>query len=165
MPNSIGGMSYTRHKYIHSIPQPKIKVFNIGDKKGDYSHVTFFKASSPIKINSDSLEAARVTANKVLEKSGKPYLLKIVLYPHEITREHKFMGFAGADRLSQGMSRSFGRPTSRSVRISTDQDLIAVWTKKEDVDLAKTALKRAGKKLPVAHTIVVEELKTAQAEV
>ncbi len=165
MPNSIGGMSYTRHKYIHSIPQPKIKVFNIGDKKGEYSHITSFKASSPIEINSDSLEAARVTANKVLEKSGKPYFLRVILYPHEIKREHKFMGFAGADRLSQGMSRSFGRPTNRALRISAEQNLISVCTKKEDVDLAKTALKRAGKKIPVAHTIVVEELKAEQDEV
>ena len=158
MPKNSGGMSFTRQKYIHSIPQSKIRVFNMGDKKGEYSHVTLFKSAQTAKISSETLEAVRVTANKVLENSGKPYLLRILIYPHEITREHKFMGFAGADRLSQGMSKSFGKSTGRAARISAGQDLIAIYTKSDAVDIARTALKRASKKMPISYTVVVEEI-------
>jgi large subunit ribosomal protein L10e len=140
------------------MPQSKIRIFTIGDKSGEYSHRVLLKVTHATEIGSDSLEAARVTANKTLEAAGKPYLFKILVYPHEIVREHKFMGFAGADRLSQGMSRSFGRPTSKTAKTVSDQTIMSVDVKDDETDLAKTALKKAAKKLPISYSIVIEEM-------
>lgn len=164
MPKHQGSMSYTRQKYIHGIPQSKIRVFTLGDKKTDYSHVVLLKPIGPTEIGSGALEAARVTANKVLENAGKPYLLKMLIYPHEIVREHRFMGFAGADRLSQGMSRSFGRTKSRTAKVDAGQVVLAVYVKSDAIDLASTALKRASKKLPLTYGVSVEGVKAEEAE-
>lgn len=153
-----GGMSYTRQKYIHSIPQSKIRLFTLGDKKGEYTHVVRLKTMHPVEIGSEALEAARVTANKILANSGKPYLFKILVFPHEIVREHKFMAFAGADRLSQGMGRAFGRSKRRTARVNKNQSVLAVYTKSDAIDVAKTALKRASKKLPIPYNLVIEEI-------
>jgi len=164
MPKHHGGMAYTRQKYIRSIPQPKIRRFTLGDGRGEYSHIVLLKATHPAEVSSGALEAVRVTANKVLETAGKPYLLRVLVYPHEVVREHKFMGFAGADRLSQGMSKSFGRPTGRTAKVVADQVVVAVYTKSDGIDIAKTALKRASKKLPISHDIAVEEIGDVEAK-
>ncbi len=158
MPKHYGGMAYTRQKYVHSMPQPMIKKFTLGDTKAEYSFIALLKATSPGEIGSGSLEAARVTANKVLEKNGGSFLLKVLVYPHEVVREHKFMGFAGADRLSRGMTKSFGRPATRAAKVISGQTIIAIYAKSDSVDVAKAALKRASKKFPLPYEIMVEEM-------
>lgn len=152
------GMSYTRQKYIRRIPPSKIRIFTLGDKKGKYSHLTLLKSLHPAEITSAALESARVTANKILEKTGKPYLFRILVYPHEIVREHKFMAFAGADRLSQGMKKAFGRPRKRIAKVAANQAVLAIYSESDLIDLAKTALRRASKKLPIPYNVIVKEI-------
>jgi large subunit ribosomal protein L10e len=115
-------------------------------------------ASSNVEISSKALEAARVTANRVLTKmlGERSFLLKVVPYPHEVVRQHKFMGFAGADRLSQGMKLAFGRPTGRAARVNAGQEVLTVSVDEQNVKAAKKALKRASKKLPIKYNIDVE---------
>jgi large subunit ribosomal protein L10e len=115
-------------------------------------------ASRDVAISSKALEAARVTANRVLTRrlGERTFLLKVVPYPHEIVREHKFMAFAGADRLSQGMRQSFGRPTGRAARVNKGQVVVTVCVDEEGVKMAKHALTRASKKLPITYNINVE---------
>ncbi|MFH0896969.1 MAG: 50S ribosomal protein L16 [Candidatus Bathyarchaeota archaeon] len=164
MPKHYGGMAYTRKKYIRSMPQSMIKRFTLGDTKAEFSDATFLKAAYPSQVGSGALEAARVTANKVLEASGKPFLLKILPFPHEVVREHKFMGFAGADRLSRGMTKSFGRPASRRAKLTAGQVILAISVNSDMVATAKAALKRASKKLPIPCNIVVEEEKLVEIQ-
>ena len=162
MPRSLDGMAYTRREYVHSNPPNKVTRFTIGES-GDYDVTVALVSNGAVEVTASALEAARVTANKVLTVAtgGHGYFLRIVPYPHEIVREHKFMGFAGADRLSQGMKNAFGRPTGRSARISRNQQVIAIDVNKDKVDVAKEALKRASKKIPVSGKIVVEAFKRA----
>jgi large subunit ribosomal protein L10e len=166
MPKSPDGMAYTRREYVHSVPPNKVTRFTIGESSPDYEYTVALVTSNDIEITGSALEAARVTANKVLTiaTGGKSYFLRICSYPHEIVREHKFMGFAGADRLSQGMKNAFGRPTGRSARLSANQKVIAVDVNKDKIDLAKEALKRASKKLPLSYRVVVEEIKQTKKE-
>lgn len=161
MPKSPEGMAYTRREYAHSIPPNKVTRFTIGEASTEYECTVALVASNDVEITSSALEAARITANKVLTVAtgGKSYFLRICPYPHEIVREHKLMGFAGADRLSQGMKNAFGKPTGRSARIHANQQIIAVDVNKDKIDLAKEALKRASKKLPISYKVVVEEIK------
>jgi large subunit ribosomal protein L10e len=121
--------------------------------------MVLLKAKHAAKISSAALEATRVTTNKILENSGKSYMLTIRIYPHEIVREHKFMGFAGADRLSQGMKKAFGRPRKRVAKVSAEQTILTVHTNGEGIDVAKIALKRASKKLPIPYYVTVETIK------
>ena len=157
MPKSRNGMAYTRVKYIHRRPQLKIRRFSMGDPSKDYKYVVSLVSLFPGKIGGSAIESARITANKVLDSSGVLYFFKVAIYPHEIVRTHKQMGFAGADRLSQGMSRSFGKATSRAARVSANKPILIFFTNKEGVDLAKTALKKASKKLPISCKITVKE--------
>jgi large subunit ribosomal protein L10e len=128
----------------------------MGNTKEEYNHIVSLVSSCATKIGGSALESARITANKVLELvRGGSYLLKIAVYPHEIVRAHKLMGFAGADRLSQGMSRSFGKAVKRAARIGANQAILIVYINDDGVDQAKIALRRASKKLPIPCKIIV----------
>jgi large subunit ribosomal protein L10e len=115
-------------------------------------------------ITGKSLEAARVTANKVLGiEAGQQVLLKVVTYPHEIVRAHRMMGFAGADRLSQGMRNSFGKSIERAAMVKANKPMLAVYTMESGLETAKQALERASKKLPISCRVEVEHLTKEEA--
>jgi large subunit ribosomal protein L10e len=88
----------------------------------------------------------------------RAFLLKVIPYPHEVVRSHKMMGFAGADRVSQGMKLSFGKATARAARISKDQAILSVFVEFDDVKVAKKALERASKKLPIKYNFTIEDV-------
>jgi len=164
MPKRSGSMSYTRQEYVHSKPPIRVTRFTIGETNLDYEYKITLVASYSKEVSGKALEAARVTANKVIgADTGQQFLLKVLAYPHEIVRAHRFMGFAGADRLSQGMSRSFGRPTERAAVVKADQPILAIYAMEPGVETAKKALMRASKKLPLPSRVEVEALKKAPA--
>ena len=154
------GMAYTRLEYIHRVPQSRINRFTLGEDSAAHNHQVSLIASTNAMISSNALESVRITTNKNLTRLlGQGfYKLQILPYPHEIIREHKFMGFAGADRLSQGMGRAFGRPTKRAAKVRTGQKVITVFVNEEGVDAAKIALKRSSKKLPIKYKIYIERI-------
>jgi large subunit ribosomal protein L10e len=129
----------------------------MGDKSTSYEYTVALISSYRVDIASNALESARITANKALSNTGKPYLFRICAYPHQIIREHRFMAFAGADRLSQGMRRAFGKPTGRAARVTANQKILTVDVNKDNIDVAKKALKRASKKLSIPYKIIIEE--------
>jgi large subunit ribosomal protein L10e len=165
MPKRPGSTSYSRQEYIRSKPQSRVTRFILGATDVEYEYVAMLVADSPAEISSSALESARVTAGKVIAKaSGQPFLLRVIVYPHEIVRSHKFMGFAGADRLSQGMSRSFGRPTDRAAKVNAGQAILSIHTIEGGLETAKEALRRASKKLPASCRVVVNSIKTTKAQ-
>ena len=66
---------------------------------------------------------------------------------------------AGADRLSDGMRWAFGKAYSLAARVIQGQVIMEMNVKKEHVDAAKLALKKACVKLPGTPSINVIELK------
>jgi large subunit ribosomal protein L10e len=150
--------SYTRKEYIRSIPQQAIRRFTSGDATGDFDLAVSLVTSTNVELSSKALEAARVTANRQLIKAlGEgAFRLEVVPYPHEVVREHKFMGFAGADRLSQGMKLAFGRPRCRAARVPTGQAVLMVSVDEPALTVVKQALKQASKKLPIKYNITIE---------
>jgi large subunit ribosomal protein L10e len=160
------GMAYTRQEYIHRIPHPRIVRFTMGDNDNDYDASVTLIASHDVDIRSRALEAARVTANRNLMRllGDRAYFLQITPYPHEVIREHKFMGFAGADRLSQGMKLAFGRPTGRAARVRKGQAVLQVFVNQIDVPAVKTALARASKKLPLKYRITITDHSTTNIQ-
>lgn len=110
-----------------------------------------------VQIRHNAIEAARVATNKVLfDKLGEVgYSLKMKVYPHVILRENKMMAFAGADRLQEGMRRSFGKPTGLAARVELDQPLIEIDVNENAISLAKEALRLGASKLPTPCAIQI----------
>jgi large subunit ribosomal protein L10e len=67
---------------------------------------------------------------------------------------------AHADRLQQGMRRSFGKAIGTAARIEPDQTLITVRVKASALELAKESLKRGSAKLPIPCRIIVEKIQS-----
>ena len=154
------GNVYTRTKYIHGQPVSKIVKFNMGDTKATYDYKLSLISQTKIQVRHNALEAARVSANKVLsDKLGETgYLMRIRVYPHVILRENKMIATAGADRLQEGMRRAFGKPTSRGARINKNQELIDIFVNESSLQLAKEALTDCSKKLPMPCRITIERI-------
>ncbi|WFO75904.1 50S ribosomal protein L16 [Desulfurococcaceae archaeon MEX13E-LK6-19] len=155
------GPPYTRKEYIPGVPQPKIVKFEMGNIHGDYDYVAYLVMKEAGQIRHNALEAARVMANKYLstEVGDNNYFLKIRVYPHHVLRENKMMAFAGADRLQDGMRQAFGKPVGVAARVYPGTIVMEVRIKKEHVQHAKEALRRAASKLPLPARIVFKPLK------
>jgi large subunit ribosomal protein L10e len=154
------GQPYTRGKYIHGAPPPKISKFMMGDLKANFEYRISLVAQGPVQVRHNALEAARVAANKVLfDALGETgYKIHLKVYPHVILRENRMIATAGADRLQEGMRRSFGKPTGRAARIKTGQSILDIYVNSNAIETAKQALRVGSTKLPVACVIAQETL-------
>lgn len=161
----IKGQPYTRQKYIHGTPPPKISKFTMGDTKSKFEFKVSLVAQSPVQIRHNALEAARVSANKVLfDALGETgYMIQLRVYPHIILRENRMIATAGADRLQEGMRRAFGKPSGRAARIKNGQPILDIYVNSNALDTAKAALRVASTKLSVACIVVHESLVAPQA--
>jgi large subunit ribosomal protein L10e len=126
----VKGQAYTRKKFARGFPPPKIVKFTMGDTKGTFEVEAKLIALKRAQIRHSALEAARVATNRLLlDKLANDYLLQILPYPHIILRENKMIFGAHADRLQQGMRRSFGKAIGTAARVEPDQTLITVKVK------------------------------------
>jgi len=157
---SAAGQPYTRQKYIHGSPSSKVSKFNMGDLAVQFPRIIHLIARERVQIRHNALEAARVSANKVLfDKYGETgYRLSLRPYPHIILRENKMIATAGADRLQEGMRRAFGKPTGRAARVSDGQPILSIYVSVDGVETARKACHTASTKLPMRTRILVEEV-------
>jgi large subunit ribosomal protein L10e len=158
---AVKGQPYTRREFVKGFPPPKINKFTMGDHKGMYEYEARLVTLERAQIRHSALEAARVAANRVLmDKLVNDYLMQVHPYPHVILRENKMIFGAHADRLQQGMRRSFGRTIGTAARVEPGQTIITVKVKANGIEAAKEALKRGSVKLPVPCRIVVDKIQT-----
>lgn len=145
-----------RKSYVKGVPALRIHQFEIGMKK-DYPLLFYLQSKGDIQIRSNSLEAARVTLTKHLTKNlgEENFFFKILVYPHHIIRENPMATGAGADRFSQGMRRSFGKPIGQVSRIKANQKIFMVKAPDNSEKIVKDALERATKKLPGSYKIII----------
>ena len=157
---SPAGQAYTRMKYIHGSPSPKVSKFNMGDLSTHFARRVHLVSREAVQIRHNALESARVSANKVLfDKYGETgYRLQLCVYPHIILRENKMIATAGADRLQEGMRRAFGKPTGRAARVHDGQSILIVYVPEDGVEVAKKALDTASTKFPMRTRITIEEV-------
>ncbi len=154
-------MAYTRKEYIGGTPQSKIKIFKSGDPNQAYNYEVTLKAEGKCEIKSRSLESIRLHINRNLTKklTKSKFYFKIPIYPHQIVRRNAQLGFAGADRISKGMSLSFGKPKFRVAMVKKGQTIAFVRVmNKGDVEIAREVLKGAIKKIPGKGKIVTEKI-------
>jgi large subunit ribosomal protein L10e len=153
--------AYTRKEYARGFPPPKIVKFTMGDTKASFEYEAKLIALKRAQIRHCALEAARVATNRILiDKLINDYLMQVLPYPHIILRENKMIFGAHADRLQQGMRRSFGTAIGTAARVESGQTIITVKVKAAGVDTAKESLKRGSAKLPIPCRIEVAKIES-----
>ena len=152
------GPAYTRREFVKGVPHSRVTFYDMGNPKGDFPIELSLISLEKGQVRHNALEAARVAANRLLEvKAGKDnYHLKIRIYPHQVLRENPMAAGAGADRISDGMRRAFGKPIGTAARVSRGQKLITVRVAQEFAEFAREALRRASMKFPMPTRIVVD---------
>ena len=150
---------YTRKKYKKGGPESKIKIFSMGNPSGDFPITISLYSKLERQISHNALEAARIQVNRMLGEKlpREKFHFVICVYPHHILRENKILTGAGADRVSDGMRLAFGRPMGSAARVKRDQKILMVRIDKENLLLAKEALRRAKYRFPTPTRIAIEK--------
>jgi large subunit ribosomal protein L10e len=151
----IRGQATTRREYMGGVPASRITQFVIGNKTAKFPVQLSLTTDEQCQMRHNALEAARISANKALEKNIgiANYCLHILVYPHIVIRENKQATGAGADRVSQGMRRAYGKPVGTAARVKMNQILMTLDTTEQYYLPAKEALRKAGMKLSPPCTI------------
>ena len=153
------GMPLTSKVYSPGAPNSKIARFSTGQASNDYDYILKLHSTEKVQIRHNSLEAARVAANKKLTPIGETaYFLRVKVYPHVILRENKMIATAGADRLQEGMRKAWGKPIGLAARVSPGSVILELQVKSENLAKAKEAMKSAASKLPMPIELSVERL-------
>ena len=152
------GQVFTRKEYIKGKPQIKIAKFQ-GGKKAIYEYCVQLLSNEKIQIRHMAIESCRLSANKTLEKTTgeQGYYTRLRIYPHNLLRENKQIAAAGADRISEGMRRAWGKAVSLGARVRQGQCIMELYVNGPHVEAAKKALKGASVKLPGTPKIIVLE--------
>jgi large subunit ribosomal protein L10e len=146
-----------RKNYVKALPHTSLLVFNMGKDAGAFDTIATLSSNQYVQIRSNALEAARQVANKHLERElPGNYFMKVLTYPHSVVREKKMAMGAGADRISKGMTLSFGKASMVAARIKKNQNVFIVKVKADKTNVAKEALKRASSKLSGTYKINIE---------
>ena len=158
---AVKGQAYTRKKFAKGFPPPKIVKFTMGDTKATFDYEATLIALKRAQIRHSALEAARVATNRILmDKLVNDYLMLVLPYPHMILRENKMIFGAHADRLQQGMRRSFGKAIGTAARVEPDQPIMTVRVRASALETAKESLKRGSAKLPIPCRIIVKKIQS-----
>ncbi len=147
--------------FIRITPNILIAKFETGNLKKKYPYVLNLVSKDDLQIRDNALESARMTSNRLLEKTlgTVGFKMKTRVYPFHVLRENPIAAGAGADRFSTGMQKSFGKPIGSAARIKKGQVIFEVGVDKAGLDIARQALNRASKKLPGSCTVELKENK------
>ena len=118
------------------------------------------KPKASLQIRHNALESVRQVVNRRLEIAlGTNYLFQVRVFPHHVLREHKMLTGAGADRMSPGMSKAFGKPVGIAAQLRKGQTIFSVSVNKENLLKAKEAMELARPRLPGSFLIEIKEVK------
>jgi len=144
--------------YVKGVPSNKIHKFEMGNPNKQFSLKGFIISNNNVLIRHNALEAARVAANKAMDKFGakQEYFMKVLVYPHEVLRENPVATGAGADRFQTGMRLAFGKPIGTAAHVKPGQRIMEIRVDKSQESAVKIALKRAAAKFPTTCRIEFE---------
>lgn len=151
--------------YIKSIPHSKIVKFSGGNQKdfqeGKHSYNVYLTAVEKTQIRDNALEACRMLVTKELDENAPgQYFLIVKVHPHHFLRENKSAAaVAGADRISTGMTQSFGVIIGRAAIVNEGQKIIFISCANEKTaHVARNALVSAKAKAPCKTRIFFEKV-------
>jgi len=142
------------------VPDPKLRMYDGGMKKGDWSRFPaciHLVSGEKVQIASESLEAARIAANKFMQVNcGKEsFHIRIRVHAWHVVRINKMLSCAGADRLQTGMRHAYGKALLKAARVGIGAVLISIRTTSDRVPQACEALRRAKFKFAGRQTVFV----------
>ncbi|KAL0358348.1 UNVERIFIED_CONTAM: 60S ribosomal protein L10 [Sesamum angustifolium] len=151
---------YPKSRYCRGVPDPKIRIYDVGMKKKGVDEFPFcvhLVSWEKENVSSEALEAARIACNKYMTKfAGKDaFHLRVRVHPFHVLRINKMLSCAGADRLQTGMRGAFGKPQGTCARVAIGQVLLSVRCKDGNSHHAQEALRRAKFKFPGRQKIIV----------
>ena len=150
---------FKNKSYVKAIPNSKLVRYDMGDGKKEFKYEIHLLPRKAIQIRHNALESSRQVVNRHLHWAlGNDYFFKVRVHPHQILRENKMLTGAGADRMSQGMQLSFGRPVGIAARLKKMQSIFSVKVNKENIETAKKAMAKAPPRLPGKYLIEVEQI-------
>ena len=141
---------YRKQNFVRAVPHNTIVRYEMGNPNGKFDTKIKLLAGADVQIRHNAIESARLTTNKLLEGklSKNEYHFKIKMFPFHVLRENPLASGAGADRMSTGMKKSFGKPISVAAQCKKGKILLEVRVDKKNIALGKQALKRAAHKFP-----------------
>jgi len=142
------------------MPGKKVVLWRMGKKQNRNFEITLsLIADEAVQIRHSALEAMRIASNRYLTRILGPegYFLWLRTYPHQVLREKKMMAFAGADRIQEGMRRSFGKPFALAARVRPGQPVMTLETDFKNLKIAKDALRRGSMKIPTPCSIRLDK--------
>ncbi|TFH10366.1 MAG: 50S ribosomal protein L16 [Candidatus Thorarchaeota archaeon] len=154
---------FVRTKSIHRQPASRIVNFDMGNNGGDFEVEVSLVGLERCQIRNQALEAARVASNRDMNKAAgrANYHLRIRVKPYHYLRENKMISGAGADRVQDGMRRSFGKVIGSAARVKPNQALITIRTNRQYIKAARAALMKAAPKMPTPCKIVFDKIDPA----
>lgn len=150
--------------YIKTIPHNKVVKFHLGNQKdyaeGKHAYSVTMITEEKIQIRDTALEAARQALTKVLdEKVLGQYYLAVKVYPHHFLRENKTAAGAGADRMSSGMTHSYGIIIGRAAIVGAGKPVFFISCVNDKVArIARDALEMVKSKVPCRTRIIFEKI-------
>ncbi len=148
--------------FIKAVPQNKIVKFNMGDKKIEtkHSHVVSLISEEKVQVRDNSLESCRMFVNKAMDKEAPGnYYFVVKVFPHHILRENKIASGAGADRLSSGMTRSFGVTIGRAAIVPPGKPVFIIYCANEKAaQAAKTTLEKVKPKITCRNRVIFQKI-------
>jgi len=150
---------YKKLSYVRATPASKVVKYESGNMSKEFNSAAYLSSRDSIQIRHNAIESARLSANRWLEGNlGKQaFCLKIRIFPHHILRENPLASGAGADRMSTGMKKSFGKPIGIAAQVKKGQVLFEADVDDTNIEVARQALKRASYKLPCTCSVEVNE--------
>ncbi len=150
--------------YIKTVPTHKVVKFHLGNQKehrlGNHHFGVGLFAEQQVQMRETAIEAARQALTKTMdEKATGNYYMAVKIFPHHFIRENKTAAGAGADRISTGMTQSYGIIIGRMARVPAGKILFLITTTTEDLArVARDALGQVRSKLPGKTRIVFQKL-------
>jgi large subunit ribosomal protein L10e len=148
---------YKKMSYVRARPVNRVVRYNLGALTKSFDYSVDLVSKSALQIRDMALESARLSSNRLLEGTvGKgSYRMMLYPYPHHVLRENPLAAGAGADRMSTGMKKSFGKAIGVAAQVKKGQKIITIQVNKEHLDTARRAAKKASYKLPCSCLINV----------
>ena len=146
----VRGQPSTRREYMGGVPLSRITQFVLGNKTEKFPIRISLVSLEKCNVRHNALESARITVNRAMEKKvgTANYRIEVRVYPHVVIRENKQATGAGADRVSQGMRAAYGKAVGTAAQVNQNQVVMLIDTTEDYVQEAKTALRKAGMKIP-----------------
>lgn len=155
---------YRAKSYVRASPRNKIIRFMSGNAQKQFGYRMDLISKVDVQIRDNALEASRQVSNRFLEKKlGKDaFFSQIRVYPHHILRENPLASGAGADRMSTGMKKSFGKSIGIAARVRKGQVIFSLYVDESNLVNGREALRKFTCKMPCSFSITTEKIEPKQ---